>query len=152
MGGKLAAGAGFMAAISLVALLAVVPMTGAPWLSLPGALVWCTFSGTTLLCVFVILQFLASTARGANIVTTMVLFPLMMIGGSFFPLELMPRWMAAIGRFTPNGQGVVQLRAILGGTADATSLALAVVAMGLPSLVFFFLSVRLVRGRFAAGA
>ena len=151
MGGKLAAGVVFMAVISLVALLVLVPMTATPWLRLPAALVWCTFSGVTLICLFTMLQFLASTARGANIVTTMVMFPMMMIGGSFFPLELMPRWMAAIGRLTPNGQGVVQLRAILGGTVDAAGLALAVLAMGLPSVAFFFLSVRLVRSRFAAG-
>jgi hypothetical protein len=32
-----------------------------------------------------------------------VLFPLLMAGGSFFPFEALPDWIAAIGRRTPNG-------------------------------------------------
>lgn len=152
LGGKLAAGALFMAAISLAGLVIVVPLAHVDWLRIPPALLWCTFTGTALICLFMALQFLASTARGANIVTTMVLFPLMMIGGSFFPFELMPRWMAAIGRLTPNGQGVAQLRAILTGRVDPAAVAIAACAIGLPAALLFLLSARLVRGRFAAGA
>jgi len=33
----------------------------------------------------------------------LILFPLLMIGGSFFPLEVLPNWLAAIGRWSPNG-------------------------------------------------
>lgn len=152
LGGKLAAGALFMAAISLLGLVILVPVAGVGWLRIPPALLWCTFTGTALICLFTALQFLASTARGANIVTTMVLFPLMMVGGSFFPFELMPRWMAAIGRLTPNGQGVAQLRAILTGQVDPAAVAIATCAIGLPAAFLFLLSARLVRGRFAAGA
>ncbi len=151
LGGKLAAGAIFMAAVSLAGLLITIPAASVPLWRVPGALVWCTFSGTALISLFLVLQFLASTARGANIVTTMVLFPMMMIGGSFFPFEMMPGWMAAIGRLTPNGQGVTQLKALLLGPVDVTSLTAATAAIGLPAVALFFISARLVRGRFAAG-
>ena len=151
LGGKLAAGALFMGAISLAGLLVTVPLAGVSWLRLPPALLWCAFTGTALISLFTTLQFLASTARGANILTTMVLFPLMMLGGSFFPFEAMPRGMAAIGRLTPNGQGVAQLSAILTGQTDPAALAIATLAIGLPALGFFLLSARLLRGRFTTG-
>jgi ABC-type multidrug transport system permease subunit len=49
-----------------------------------------------------------------------VLFPLFMLGGSLFPSEAMPAWMAAIGRWTPNGWAVEQLKAILIGRTAPT--------------------------------
>ncbi len=152
LGGKLLAGALFVAVVSAAGLGVAVVATGVPVGRLPGALLWCTFSGAVLVCLFSVLQFTASTERGANVVTTMVTFPLMMIGGTFFPFETMPVWMAAVGRLTPNGQGVVHLRALLSGSVDGRELAVAVVAMGLPALAAFLLSARLLRGRFAAGA
>jgi ABC-type multidrug transport system permease subunit len=151
LGGKLAAGAAFMSVLSLAGLFVMVPVAGVSWLRLPPALLWCAFAGTALISLFTMLQFLASTARGANILTTMVLFPLMMLGGSFFPFELMPRWMAAVGRLTPNGQGVAQLRAILTGQTDPVALAIAIAAIGLPAVACFLLSARLLRGRFVTG-
>ena len=48
----------------------------------------------------------------------MILFPLLMVGGSFFPFAVMPEWMAAIGRRTPNGMALVQFEAILFGTSE----------------------------------
>ncbi len=152
LGGKLLAGALFVAVVSAAGLGVAVVATSVPVARLPGALLWCTFSGAVLVCLFSVLQFTASTERGANVVTTMVTFPLMMIGGTFFPFETMPVWMAAVGRLTPNGQGVVHLRALLSGSVDGRELAVAVVAMGLPALAAFLLSARLLRGRFAAGA
>ena len=41
--------------------------------------------------------------RAANIMTTVLIFPLMMMGGSFFPLAALPGWIADMGRFAPNG-------------------------------------------------
>lgn len=152
LGGKVAAGALFMAAVTAVGLAVAVVASGTPLARVPLAFFWCTFSGTVLICLFLAVQFLASSARGASLVTTMVLLPLMMLGGSFFPFEAMPAWMARIGRLTPNGQGVTQLRALLTGQADVTTLAIAAGAMLLPAGAAFLVSVRLLRGRFARGA
>jgi len=52
---------------------------------------------------FAALQMLFSSQKGASLLTTIVLFPLMMMGGSFFPLDALPDWLASIGRMTPNG-------------------------------------------------
>ncbi len=152
LGGKVLAAGLFMAALSAAGAGLVVAAADVPIGRVPAAVAWCTYSGVVVVCLFFVLQFAASTARGANLMTTMVVFPLMMVGGSFFPFETMPAWMAAVGRLTPNGQGVVQLRAVLAGEVGAGGLVLAGLAMGLPALGAFLLSARLLRGRFAAGA
>lgn len=152
LAGKLLAGTASVVVVSMVGLTVTAAATDIPVARLPGAVLWCVFSGSVLLSLFTLLQFGASTQRGANLVTNMVTFPLVMVGGSFFPFEVMPSWMAAIGRLTPNGQGVVQLRALLAGRASVSGLAVAALAMGGPALVAFLLSARLLRGRFATGS
>jgi ABC-type multidrug transport system permease subunit len=152
LGGKLLAAAAFLAVASAAGLVVAVVASGVPPARVPAALLWCTASGVVFVCLFLVLQFAASTARGADIVTSMVLFPLMMVGGSFFPFETMPAWMAAVGRLTPNGQGVTQLRALLAGQADGTALLVAALAMGLPAGAAFLLSARLLGRRFLTGA
>jgi ABC-type multidrug transport system permease subunit len=44
-----------------------------------------------------------------------VVFPSAMIGGNFFPFEIMPAGLARIGRWTPNGWILTQLQTILSG-------------------------------------
>jgi ABC-type multidrug transport system permease subunit len=46
---------------------------------------------------------LFSNNQAATLVTTLLLLPLMMAGGSFFPLAALPDWIAGIGRLSPNG-------------------------------------------------
>jgi len=38
-----------------------------------------------------------------------------MLGGSFFPFDMMPKGFAQVGRLTPNGWSVIQLQNILAG-------------------------------------
>lgn len=73
------------------------------WAKLPSSLFWVTASGIALFAWFSALQMLASTQRAANLLTSALLFPLLMAGGSFFPLAALPNWIAAFGRLTPNG-------------------------------------------------
>lgn len=152
LGGKLVAGSVVIAAAALVGLLVIAAVFGAGLARLPLALAWCVFSGAALFCFFLLLQFVASTRRGANVVSTIVVFPVMMIGGSFFPFESMPGWMAAIGRWTPNGQAVVHLKRMLRGGLELDTLAVATLAIGIPALVAFVWSARLLRGRFVSEA
>jgi ABC-type multidrug transport system permease subunit len=42
-------------------------------------------------------------------ISLVIIFPLLMMGGSFFPLDVLPDWLAAIGRLSPNGYVVDQL-------------------------------------------
>ena len=116
---------------------------------LPGALLWISFAGTSLLALFFVVQMLASSSRGANVLTSVLVFPLMMIGGSFVPFNSMPKGMAMIGEFTPDGLAVVQLHAIVRSAVDSGALTTAALQPGIGTLVLFALATRLLRTRFA---
>ncbi len=76
---------------------------GITWDKLPSSLAWIFVSGIGLFAWFGALQMMASSQRAANLLTSMLLFPLLMVGGSFFPFAALPNWIAEIGRNTPNG-------------------------------------------------
>ncbi len=115
LAGKLLAVSAVLAVISLVVLAAGICYVGLPWSRMPLALVWSVAVGVMLTAMMLAVQVFASTRRGASLLTFAVLMPLMMLGGCMFPLEAMPRWMAAVGRRTPNGWAIEQLKAILLG-------------------------------------
>ncbi len=72
------------------------------------------------LALYLLLQLLvlfAPNERAASVLGNLVMFPLAMAGGSFFPFEMMPGWLAAIGRWTPNGWAVTQVGVLLDGKA-----------------------------------
>ncbi|MGI9270302.1 MAG: ABC transporter permease [Woeseiaceae bacterium] len=73
------------------------------WAEFPPSLIWLTVSGVGIFAWFGALQMLFATQRTANLLTSILLFPLLMAGGSFFPLAVLPDWIAAIGRLSPNG-------------------------------------------------
>jgi ABC-type multidrug transport system permease subunit len=79
----------------------------------------------------------------------MIIFPLMMLGGSFFPFESMPAWMAAVGRWTPNGLGVTQLKELLYGDVAPLPIAVAALGIGIPAAAAFLFAARRLRVRFA---
>ena len=67
--------------------------------------------------------------RAASLVSSMVVFPLLMAGGSFFPLAALPGWIASIGRLTPNGfiadrltTEITSASAMTGATGGATTI------------------------------
>ena len=76
---------------------------GIGWAHFPVSLLWLIVSGIALFAWFGALQMLFSNQKAAGVVSTLVVFPLLMAGGSFFPLAVMPGWIAAIGRASPNG-------------------------------------------------
>jgi ABC-2 type transport system permease protein len=73
------------------------------WSKFIPSLLWVSLGGVGLFAWFSALQMLFPNARVANIITMVLLFPLMMAGGSFFPLAALPDWIANMGRFAPNG-------------------------------------------------
>ena len=83
----------------------------------PLAVVWIALSGCGLYLFMMLLQSLASTERVASMLSNFVLLPLTMLGGSFFPFDMMPKGFAQIGRLTPNGWSVTELQKILDGVA-----------------------------------
>jgi ABC-type Na+ efflux pump permease subunit len=73
------------------------------WSKFPSSMAWIVVAGVGFFAWFSALQMLFSDQRGASLISTILLFPLMMMGGSFFPLDVLPTWIAAIGRLSPNG-------------------------------------------------
>jgi ABC-type multidrug transport system permease subunit len=149
LAGTLLAAVALIALISLVALAAAIPMFDVPWTRVPAALAWCTFAGCALLALLTLLQTLATSERGAELLGTLVVFPFMMLGGSFFPFETMPPWMAAVGAWTPNGLAVLRLKDLLYGDPAAAPLVSAALGLGLPAAVAFAIASRRLTGRFA---
>ena len=101
--GKAVAAAIVVLALSLVTLLAGFAYHDVDWTLLPSSLIWLTVSGTGLFAWFAALQMLFPNQKAASLVTTILLFPLLMAGGSFFPLAALPESIAAVGRLSPNG-------------------------------------------------
>jgi len=76
---------------------------GIAFAKLPSSLAWIALSGVALFAWFGALQMLFSNQKTASVFSMMLVFPLLMAGGSFFPLAVLPGWIAAIGRVAPNG-------------------------------------------------
>jgi len=146
--GKLLAGTAVMLVISAVGLVAGWLFLGLASSNAPLALVWCAFAGTVLLVFFTLLQTLAKNERAGNVLTSIVLFPLMMVGGSFFPLEAMPSWMAAIGRQTPNGLALTRLNELLRDELAMGDLARTALILFIPAAIAFALALRRLRSAF----
>lgn len=101
--GKALAATAVIAAIGGLTLVTGFLYHGIPWSKFPSSLVWIAVSGLGLFAWFATLQMLFSTKKAASLISTLILFPLLMAGGSFFPLAVLPDWIAAIGRIAPNG-------------------------------------------------
>jgi ABC-type multidrug transport system permease subunit len=94
---------------------------------------------------FLSIQLYATNQRAGMVLANCVLFPLMFMGGSFFPFDAMPSWMAAIGRRTPNGWALQRLEDILFEAPGAGSLAAAVGILLTAGAVLFLFSERRMR-------
>jgi ABC-type multidrug transport system permease subunit len=150
LAGKLVAAGAIMAAVGVAVLVVLTWMGAATIPRVPVALVWVVFAGTALYTFFLVLQVLASSRRGANALTNVLMFPMMMIGGTFFPFEAMPAWMRAIGEWTPNGLALVRFKDIIAGTATVPEVLGSALAIGMPAAALFLLAARLAGGRFAS--
>lgn len=149
LGGKMLFGASLMLAISTLALVIAAMLAGLTWTRLPIAIAWATFSGAVMLALMLLLQILSPSQRAAEVLTLGLTFPLIMIGGSFFPFEAMPAWMVALGRHTPNGWAVLQLKEIFFGALDPASLGRAFASMLAMALALFAIGVWRFRAAFA---
>ncbi len=151
LAGKLCAGAVLMGVIVTAGLLAGLAFFGIPWTRVPLAIAWCVFAGAALVALMTLLQVVASGQRVAEMLSSIVVFPLMMLGGSFFPFESMPAWMVAIGQWTPNGLAVLRLKELLYGSPSASALLISALGIGVPAAAAFAFTARRLRGRFATG-
>jgi ABC-2 type transport system permease protein len=145
LAGKLLAGFLVLLAVAGVGLAAGRWAFGLPLANPVPALLWATFAGAAFLAAFQVLNLVAGSERGADVLTSAILFPLAFAGGSFFPLEIMPGWLARFGRATPNGWAVERFAAILRDEADAGALALGFAVLALATAAAFLIAARRLR-------
>jgi len=144
--GKLLASVVVIAGLALLILTAGMVYLELPWARLPLAAVWAVGAGVLLMLLMLAIQVFASTHRGASFLSFLLIFPLFMVGGSMFPFDVMPKWMSAVGRWTPNGWAVDQLTAILLGRDGPLPLGLAfAVLLVLAAALFTVCHVRMDR-------
>jgi ABC-type Na+ efflux pump permease subunit len=145
LAGKLIAGAGLMLAVVVLALGVAWVYFGLPAARFPLAVLWATFSGVVLITILLVIMLHASSERTAGVLAMALVFPLLMVGGNFFPFDVMPEGMAAIGKLTPNGWALAQLEAILGGEMVASSLLAAFAGLAAVGAGLFLWSARRLR-------
>lgn len=148
LAGKLLAGTSIATLVAIVGVAAGIVLFDLSPAQAPLAVLWVAFSGCVMLIYFVLLQCFASSQRAGDMLSNIVLFPVLMLGGSFFPLEMMPDWMAEIGRWTPNGAALVRLGEILDAQPDFPAMGVAALAIGIPAAIAFALATRRLSGRF----
>jgi ABC-type Na+ efflux pump permease subunit len=147
LAGKMLAGAFLMLGVSIVALAAGYGYFSLPVTTFVPAVFWAVFSGLLLLVGMMVIQLLATSARMGSILTMCILFPLMMAGGSFFPFEAMPGWLAAVGKRTPNGWALEILKNIILQRVEPHALAAALAGLSAAALLLFAIAARRLRSR-----
>jgi ABC-type multidrug transport system permease subunit len=131
-----------------VALVGVAGMrwfAGVPVASVPLATLWLVLSGVAFYLFLVTIAVHASGQRAANVIGNLVVFPLSLVGGSFFPFEMMPGWMASIGRLTPNGWAITKFKAFVAGSAHIQEFLIGGAWMAAVGSLLFFLTLRRLR-------
>jgi hypothetical protein len=132
-------------AVAIAGLVASDRLAGMPVPNLPAAVLWMAFVGTVFYLLFLWIAVQPATQRAASVLTNLIVFPLAMLGGCFFPFEWMPAWMVRIGRLTPNGWALTQFKAILEGNAEPARLATAAALLAAVAALAFVLTLRRLR-------
>ena len=149
LAGKLVAVSLVYVVLALVALLTGSLVLGMQIRNAGLVMLWVPATGGAIYLMMLILSTLASTPRAASVLTNFAVLLMGMIGGTFFPFEMMPDFLSRIGKWTPNGWALLRLKDILGGQAecgvDRRAFAAAAVV---GTLLFVLASRRLRRGFF----
>lgn len=109
LAGKLLATAVVFAVVYFFALPPAFFVAGLDWRLALTTWYWLVVAGLGLYGLMSLLMTLPSSRMSADILSMMVLFPLAMVGGGFFPLDMMPASIASIGRVTPLGWAIQSL-------------------------------------------
>ena len=149
LGGKILATVVVVTAVSATVLAVARWGMGFPVINLLLAIAWLGFSAGVFSALLLWIQTFAASQRTGTQLTYIVIFPLLIIGGGFFPFEIMPDWMSFLGHLTPNGLALVQFKWIASGNASIPGLLLAVALGSAVGLAAFRGCVRRVDGAFA---
>jgi ABC-type multidrug transport system permease subunit len=142
LAGRVLAAGAVCGAVAAVSVAAMIGLAGVPVASPGQALLWLFAFSVACFAVLLLLCVYASGPRAADLLTNLIIFPLMLLGGSMFPFESMPAWMANIGRWTPNGWAVVRFRGILAGAVTWPDYWAGLAALTLVSAVMLLVAVR----------
>jgi ABC-2 type transport system permease protein len=148
LAGRLAAVAMVYCAAAAMAVLAARYLAGVTVSNMAAAAAWAALSGTLFYLLLLPLAVYSSGQRGADVRGNLLVFPLAMLGGCFFPFEVLPEWLARIGKWTPNGLAVVQFKDVLLGSANPWHLAAVLAGLAAAGLLAFLLALRGLRGEF----
>lgn len=148
LAGKLLAAAAVLGVVALVGLSVTLGLSGGAWSRLWLGALWAVLAGSVFYLLLALLPLYAGSERAANMLSNLVGFPLLMLGGSFFPFEAMPESLARIGKWTPNGWALVQLREILEGAADWSQLVRGALALSAVGALAFWVAARRLGGGF----
>jgi ABC-2 type transport system permease protein len=124
LAGKTISVATVFAGLATVGILAGRFVLGAAIVNVPLSIVWIVLCGAGLFLMAALIQVFSTEQRAGVLLNGFVLFLMSMIGGTFFPFEAMPKWLAAIGQYTPNGYAVLRFKEVNSGALDASSLLL----------------------------
>lgn len=86
------------------------------------SLAWIMLSGPLMFAFLTVVQVLAPSRRAGGVISTLLVFPLLMAGGSFFPKETLPGFIRPFADFTPNGQILEPLKQYFIGTYGASGM------------------------------
>lgn len=125
-------------------------LLGLPLAYLPLVLIWSALAGLMLMQLASLIQVIAPTRKAGALFSTLVFFPLLLVGGSFFPFENMPDFLATIGRATPNGMMLEPMKRWLIGTGHLADFVLPLVIAVLASLALHTLIAWRLRAGFAS--
>jgi ABC-type multidrug transport system permease subunit len=145
LGGRLISLALILFGVALVGVAGMRWFAGVPVASVPLATLWLVLSGVAFYLFLVTIAVHASGQRAANVIGNLVVFPLSLVGGSFFPFEMMPGWMASIGRLTPNGWAITKFKAFVAGSAHIQEFLIGGAWMAAVGSLLFFLTLRRLR-------
>ena len=148
LAGKLLGATALMGAIVFLTIIAARFLLGAQSQNILQASVWGTLSGAIFVLFAYPLQLYAKSQRAGGVLSSLVIMPLMMLGGSFFPFEMMPEGLARIGRFTPNGWAQTELISILRDEADWLRVGISATGLIALGTILFFLANRRMAGAF----
>jgi ABC-type multidrug transport system permease subunit len=145
LSGRLISLALILFGVALVGVAGMRWFAGVPVASVPLATLWLVLSGVVFYLFLVTIAVHASGQRAANVIGNLVVFPLSLVGGSFFPFEMMPDWMASIGRLTPNGWAITEFKALVAGSAHIQEFLIGGAWMAAIGSLLFLLTLRRLR-------
>ena len=148
LAGRVATVAMAYCAVGLAGVVAAKYVAGVTVVNIAAAAAWAAVSGTVFYLLLLPLAVYSAGQRGADVRGNLLVFPLSMLGGCFFPFEAMPDWMARIGRWTPNGLAVTQFKDVLLGSANPAHLWAVLAGLAAAGLLAFWLALRGLRGAF----